>query len=124
MNSQSLPKPPVGVTVAPGARATVTSTDEGETTGADVFLVAIGTGIDPVSNADFATFRLLVNGTRFRPFDNLTSQIGSTTLPQRFNPPLPLGRGVKVTLQGEMGAGAAGNTDMFGTFELLLKTPD
>lgn len=123
MTDQPLIRPPVGVSVAAGASGTVTSTDEGETTGLDVYLVAIGTGIDPVSNDDYATFRLLVNGGRHPVFGAMTSQIGSTTLPQRFAQPLYLGRGVKVALYGEMGSGATGATNMFGTFELRLKMP-
>lgn len=124
MQEQLLPLPPAAVSVAAGAAATIVSTAEGETTGLDVYLSAIGTGIDPVSNKDYATVRLRVNGQRFHPFGAMTSQIGSTTLPQRLSPPVYLGRGVKVDLYGEMAAGATGNTSMAGTLELLLREPD
>lgn len=123
MQDQLLPLPATAVSVAAGAAATIVSTAEGETTGRDVYLAALGTGVDPVSNKDYATVRLLVNGNQCYPFGGMTSQVGSTTLPQRYNPPILLGRGVKVSLYGEMAAGATGNTAMAGTLELLLKDP-
>ena len=116
-------RPSAEVTVAPGASGTIITVDHADTRNLDVWLVAIGTGIDPISNAAFAFMRLLVNGQRDKDFGNMTSQFGSIDNPYRPARPIWLGRNVKVELVGQMESGATGNTQMAGVLELVAVTP-
>jgi hypothetical protein len=84
-----------------------------------VILSSLGIAIDPVSNRNYATFRLRVNGVPFFPFQNITSQVGDLTNPTSFEQ--PLGDSVNVDIVGEMAAGAVGNTEMAATLQLTLE---
>ncbi len=120
---RALPKPANAVTVAPGASAVILTTEDNETYGYDVYLRALGVDLSPTSNADFAVFRLRVNGKPVRPFEAMTSRIAPSYDPARFVDPIYLGRGVKVDLFGEIAGGATGNSVMVGSFELALASP-
>lgn len=117
---RTIARPPNSQSVAPGANAILVAVDPGETRNLDVYLVSLGTAIDPISNGTFATVRLLVNGQPFFPFNNMKSQIGELTQPKTFSPPVKLGHSVQVEVRGEMGAGAVGNTVMAAGFDLLV----
>lgn len=116
-------KGPASATVAPGTSATLIERTNAELAGSDVYLKKLGTSIDPTSNAAFATQRLLVNGSPHPDFGNMTSQLGSISLPENFELPYYLGRSVSVSVKGEMSAGATGNTEMAAMFELILTKP-
>lgn len=118
-----LVKVPVTVSVADNTKAVIVQATNAETLNYDVYLSALGVDISPISNQDFATFRLRVNGVAFYPFDAMTSQIAPSYDPRRFEFPLPLGRSVSVDVYGEMGATGAGPTNMTAGFELLLVPP-
>jgi len=120
---RGLTKPPLAQTVAPGASAIIQRATQVEIGDADVYLDALGTAIDPVSNANFATIRLRVNGVPFYPLEAVTSQIGTPSQFQKLPSPLYLGKGVSVEIFGEMDAGATGNTSMIAGFSLILTTP-
>lgn len=122
MRKRPLIKTPQAITVAPNDSAVLQSAGADETRGMDVYLSGLGIAIDPTSNGDFATMRLRVNGTPFYPFDNMTSQVATTTEPRAFNPPIYLGREVAVDILGVMG-GAPSNTKMVAGFDLLLVPP-
>lgn len=116
-------KGPASVSVAPGASATIIERTNAEMAGYDVYLKKLGTGIDPTSNAAYATQRLLVNGMPHPEFGTITSQLGSISQPETFDLPYFLGRSCSVAMKGEMAAGATGNTEMAAMFELILVTP-
>lgn len=116
-------KGPVSATVAPGASATICERTNAENAGYDVYLKKLGTSIDPTSNANYATQRLLVNGQPHSEFGNITSQLGTISQPEVFDLPYYLGRSCSVSVKGEMGAGASGNTEMAAMFELILTAP-
>lgn len=116
-------KGPASVSVAPGGAATITEQTNADNAGYDVYLKKLGTGIDPTSNAAYATQRLLVNGLPHSEFGNITSQLGSISQPEAFDLPYYLGRSCAVAVKGEMAAGASGNTEMAAMFELILVTP-
>lgn len=116
-------KGPLSATVAPGGSATLIERTNAENSGYDVYLKKLGTGIDPTSNAAYATQRLLVNGMPHAEFGNITSQLGSISQPEVFDLPYYLGRSCSVSVKGEMAAGATGNTEMAAMFELILMTP-
>lgn len=120
MREQPIAVPSTSITVAPGASGVIASVDSGRTRGYKVFLSRLGIAIDPVSNRNFATFRLRVNGTPIYPFQNITSQVGDISNPTTFDD-IPLGDSVSVDVFGEMAAGAVGNTEMAATFHLKLK---
>lgn len=86
-----------------------------------VYLKSLVTVLDPVSNANFATMRLRVNGLPFFPFGNLTSAQSSGNIPKQYDPPIFLGTDVEVDVFGEMGAGAVGNTLMVAGFDLEVR---
>lgn len=117
---QNLAVPSTSVVVAPGARGTVINVASDRTRGYQVFLKRLGIAIDPVSNKAAATFRLLVNGSPFYPFNNITSQVGDLTNPTPFEPAVKLGEHCTVEVSGEMSSAAVGNTEMAGTIQLLL----
>ena len=117
---QNLAVPSTSNVVAPGATGTVINVNSDRTRGYQVFLKRMGIAIDPVSNKAAATFRLLVNGSPFFPFNNITSQVGDLTNPTPFEPPVKLGEHCTVQIVGEMSAAAVGNTEMAGTLQLLL----
>ena len=119
-NPLPLVVPSTSITLAPGASGVIASVDSGRTRGYRVFLTRLGIAIDPVSNRNFATFRLRVNGTAIYPFQNITSQVGDISNPTNFDA-VPLGDSVSVDVFGEMGAGAVGNTEMAATFHLRLE---
>ncbi|MDO8356967.1 MAG: hypothetical protein Q7U76_11310 [Nitrospirota bacterium] len=116
-------KGPASATVAPGASATLIERTNADNSGHDVYLRKLGTGIDPTSNAAYATQQLLVNGVPHSEFGNITSQLGSISQPETFELPYYLGRSVSVAMKGVMAAGASGNTEMAAMFELILMTP-
>lgn len=116
-------KGPDSVFVAPGASATIIERTNAELAGYDVYLKKLGTGIDPTSNAAYATQQLLVNGMPHTEFGAITSQLGSISQPENFDLPYFLGRSCSVAMKGQMGAGATGNTEMAAMFELILVTP-
>jgi hypothetical protein len=116
-------KGPGSVIVPPGGSATIIERTNAELSGYDVYLKKLGTGIDPTSNAAYATQRLLVNGIPHSEFGDITSQLGSIPQPEIFDLPYFLGRSCSVAVKGEMAAGASGNTEMGAVFELILMTP-
>lgn len=116
-------KGPGSATIAPGGSATLIERTNAENAGYDVYLKKLGTGIDPTSNAAYATQQLLVNGIAHSEFGNMTSQLGSISAPEIFDLPYYLGRSVSVSVKGIMGAGASGNTEMAAMFELILTSP-
>jgi hypothetical protein len=116
-------KGPASATVAPGGSGTIIERTNAENSGYDVYLKKLGTSIDPISNAAFATQRLLVNGIPHSEFGAITSQLGSISDPEVFDLPYYLGRSVAVAMRGEMAAGATGNTEMAAIFELILTNP-
>ena len=120
MARRTLTKAPATQSVAPGASAVLQSASAIEIGDADVYLLSIGTAIDPISNANFVTMFLRVNGIPFYPFDNLGSQIGTPTLFQQLSEPVLLGHGCAVDVFGAMGSGATGNTKMVAGFILAL----
>jgi len=90
----------------------------------DAFLIYFGNNIDVQANQAYAVFRIRVNGSPFvKPFDNITSQFGSIAQPTRFPSPYRIPRGALIELEGEMLAGAAGNTLMAATLGLVYVTP-
>ncbi len=109
-----------GVSVAPGASAVLTVVSRDRIREATVYLRSLVTVIDPVTNANFATVRLRVNGVPFFPFANLTSQQSAGAIPKQFDPPVLLGTDCEVDVFGEIGAGATGNTLMVAGFDLLV----
>ena len=123
ISERLLTRPQAAVTVSPGGSSDIVAVSTAETNGYDVYLVALGTAIDPTSNADFATMRLMVNGAPFYPFNEMTSQIAPASQPKTFEPPYFLGRSCDVRLKGEMSGSASGTTKMSGMCELILTAP-
>jgi hypothetical protein len=106
------------VSVAPGGSAVLAVVSRDRTREASVYLKSLVTVLDPVSNANFATMRLRVNGLPFFPFGNLTSAQSSGNIPKQYDPGIFLGTDVEVDVFGEMGSGAVGNTLMVAGFDL------
>lgn len=106
------------VSVAPGGSAVLAVVSRDRTLEASVYLKSLVTVLDPVSNANFATMRLRVNGLPFFPFGNLTSAQSSGNIPKQYDPGIFLGTDVEVDVFGEMGSGAVGNTLMVAGFDL------
>lgn len=108
--------------VAAGAKVTIGSKQL--PLGLDCYMVYFGNSIDVQANAPYALFRIKVNGSSgVKPFDNITSQFGSIAAPTRFPSPYKLPSGALIELEGEMLAGAAGNTLMAATLGLMYVTP-
>jgi hypothetical protein len=120
MGKQTVPAPVAAVLVAPGASSVLNVVASERTREHSVYLRSLATGIDPTTNADFATIALRVNEQPFYPFHLMTSQIAPISNPKDFNPPIYLGDSVSVDLFGTMAAGAVGNTKMYGGFDLLI----
>ena len=123
ISERLLPKGPAAISKSAGQSDVIVSASQAETSGYDVYLKALGTGIDPLTDADKITLRLRVNGQPRYPFDAMTSQIGELSRPQDFDPPIYLGRNCLVEMFGEVDATATVTSKLGAVFHLLLKVP-
>lgn len=118
---RNVPLPTQAISLAPGSSGIVLSLDPDLVRDNDVLLSKLGIGIDPISNKDFVTVRLRVNGSPFFPFHNMTSQTAPATEPKEENPPIFLGHSVAVDVYAEVASGATGNTTIAAQLNLLAE---
>jgi hypothetical protein len=115
---QKVMGPATALAVAPGASAIIATIQPPPDV--DVWFDYYGIDIGNVANQNFATFNFLVNGSIYRS-DN--TAFGSIRTPVKLGRKQKLGTGCQVQVQGVMGAGAAGNTDMACICGLIFTKP-
>lgn len=111
------------VDLNPGQAAIVAQATAADVGDRDVYLRSLGMDFDPISNEDYMTFRLRVNGDPFYPYNHMTTLFGSIQQRSSFARPIKLGHGCAVDIYAEIGSGAIGASTCAAAFELLFTEP-